>query len=76
MVAEPAASSTGVAGTPVVAATAPEVQTVDSDDRIARLVALAVEKVVEKLIPQLQGAHQESSRWQTVDDKQKVVFDE
>eukprot|EP00973_Karenia_brevis_P071030 9868469-Karenia_brevis.AAC.1 len=76
MVAEQTASSTGAAGAPVIAAPASEVQTVDREEKMMKIVAMTVKQVIGELIPQLQRPQYESSRRETVEDKRKVCLDE
>eukprot|EP00973_Karenia_brevis_P009768 1319410-Karenia_brevis.AAC.1 len=53
-----AANSTGAvgatAGIPADEAVTPEVQTVDIEEKMIKIVAMTVEKVMEKLVPQFQ----------------------
>eukprot|EP00973_Karenia_brevis_P089204 12370907-Karenia_brevis.AAC.1 len=73
MVAEQSASSTGPVG---AAAPTQEVQTVEFEEKMMKVVALTVKQVIGELIPQLQRPQYENVRRETVDDKRKVSLDE
>eukprot|EP00973_Karenia_brevis_P016450 2253467-Karenia_brevis.AAC.1 len=64
MVAEPGSGMVE----PVVAGA----ETVDENEKVMKIVAITVEKVIERLMPQLQRHREERSRRETVGERKRV----